>query len=851
MITFEAPEMLWLILPLVILTIYFLKGDTKTKIPLVRFIVFVLIIIALATPQVLTTHTVTDEEPNIVIISDETESMRLFEEGIGDRLYESLVPHTPTSLFRLTGERTAIGDSIVQHSRGNNQIVLISDGNSNHGKDIEDALEIASNTGTLVHYIKPNLIQNDISVQIKGEKTVLVDNENSFDIVITQAGNDEIRYKLEVYHGDSLIRSGTFDQSNKEKTISVSRTFRELGAHELRVEVTPINFESNSINNKFYKSIYAIPKPQVQFITDDTSSPLAEVILNLYDVSMRKELDNLDKRKALVLNNQHIDTFSESEVQQVEEFVREGGGLIVVGGDQSYNYGGYLNSSFEKILPVISTPEEYDGGRNIIMLLDISLSTFVHTLEDDVVTGEVTVYSNYASSAINIINDERLFNENLGLILFRDKSIPVTDGLVPLRYQSNRDRIVESINEETFETLKTQEVIALLYEQGRYETALDSALLDAKEWLKRESGDSTILIISDGDLASDKDKEQELYQKNLEIAQSMVDEGTNIVFVHIPPHEGAGPGQASDFMTELGLEENYVFTDSAIELGEITGLDYDAPDEDEPIDIDEWQLIEFNPNHFITRNTELAANISGFNAITPKPGADRVVRTETGESILTTWRYGLGRVVALTTDDGYGNGNRWSSELYADENARIISSSINWAIGNPYEEEGAILEASDKWLGTPTILQLTMYNQESVPRLTFNSQEIDMSMIGRNTYQGELSSDINDRSLIGVKHVSGYPIAINYPLEYRDIGINKDVAGHNGRTGLIEDYGGKVYTEEEAKATLLDDTREMSERTVTEPVDYKPYFILAALMLFLADVIMRRLKEVKRLRNQK
>ncbi|RQD89897.1 hypothetical protein D5R95_02000, partial [Methanosalsum natronophilum] len=647
------------------------------------------------------------------------------------------------------------------------------------------------------------------------------------------------------------IRSGTFDQSNKEKTISVSRTFRELGAHELRVEVTPINFESNSINNKFYKSIYAIPKPQVQFITDDTSSPLAEVILNLYDVSMRKELDNLDKRKALVLNNQHIDTFSESEVQQVEEFVREGGGLIVVGGDQSYNYGGYLNSSFEKILPVISTPEEYDGGRNIIMLLDISLSTFVHTLEDDVVTGEVTVYSNYASSAINIINDERLFNENLGLILFRDKSIPVTDGLVPLRYQSNRDRIVESINEETFETLKTQEVIALLYEQGRYETALDSALLDAKEWLKRESGDSTILIISDGDLASDKDKEQELYQKNLEIAQSMVDEGTNIVFVHIPPHEGAGPGQASDFMTELGLEENYVFTDSAIELGEITGLDYDAPDEDEPIDIDEWQLIEFNPNHFITRNTELAANISGFNAITPKPGADRVVRTETGESILTTWRYGLGRVVALTTDDGYGNGNRWSSELYADENARIISSSINWAIGNPYEEEGAILEASDKWLGTPTILQLTMYNQESVPRLTFNSQEIDMSMIGRNTYQGELSSDINDRSLIGVKHVSGYPIAINYPLEYRDIGINKDVAGHNGRTGLIEDYGGKVYTEEEAKATLLDDTREMSERTVTEPVDYKPYFILAALMLFLADVIMRRLKEVKRLRNQK
>jgi hypothetical protein len=164
---------------------------------------------------------------------------------------------------------------------------------------------------------------------------------------------------------------------------------------------------------------------------------------------------------------------------------------------------------------------------------------------------------------------------------------------------------------------------------------------------------------------------------------------------------------------------------------------------------------------------------------------------------------------------------------------------MNWLIGDPQVEEGAVLEADDTWFGTSAQLKLTMYD-EGVPTIKLDdSENIDLSLTGKNTY--EATTDIGQ---VGVHYISGYPIAVNYALEYRDVGINPDLAT------MILSNGGKTYTKREAQALLLQEARENSQKLIKETVSQKMYFILAALILFLLEVAIRRLREIKEMKAQ-
>jgi len=54
--------------------------------------------------------------------------------------------------------------------------------------------------------------------------------------------------------------------------------------------------------------------------------------------------------------------------------------------------------------------------------------------------------------------------------------------------------------------------------------------------------------------------------------------------------------------------------------------------------------------------------------------------------------FGLGRVVSFTTDNG-GVETQWASSVYSGENSRLISSMINWAIGDPRPKEDVEINA--------------------------------------------------------------------------------------------------------------------------------------------------------------
>ena len=66
---------------------------------------------------------------------------------------------------------------------------------------------------------------------------------------------------------------------------------------------------------------------------------------------------------------------AELNADTLRNYVGNGGGLVVVGGESSYDKGAYNNSPVEAILPIISRAGEFKGGRNIVILIDSSGST--------------------------------------------------------------------------------------------------------------------------------------------------------------------------------------------------------------------------------------------------------------------------------------------------------------------------------------------------------------------------------------------------------------------------------------------------------------------------------------------
>jgi len=232
-----------------------------------------------------------------------------------------------------------------------------------------------------------------------------------------------------------------------------------------------------------------------------------------------------------------------------------------------------------------------------------------------------------------------------------------------------------------------------------------------------------------------------------------------------------------------------------------------------------------NKNHYITADLDINASISGFNDVTPRAGALRLAALPEGKPVLTVWRYGLGRVAALSTDDG----SAWASSLYASPASQIISSTVNWAVGDPRPAED-LVEAEDGWKGTP--LSVTI---NSKARPSFNDVAAEVDKVGEGRYVATFTPNSS-----GIYYIGQYGLAVNYPLEYRDIGFNPDFSSQ------IMAGGGKVFTEEEARGSLIAEAERLSERIVQERVSRRDVLLLLAMLIILGEIIYRRINEMQR-----
>ncbi len=782
---FDNPYIVWAFIPISLALFYLARplNPGKTLLVVSRTLLVILMLLALAGPHSFELELVEEENPSLTIIADQTQSMELYPPGVASEIYTAFKDRTPVDIQYLKGDSTRLGDAVVQASRKHGNILLVTDGNSNQGKDLVDAVNLAASLNTTIFALKPIPLRKDLGVALEGNKKVIQNSKASFTALVSQVGDTGGDLKVTI--DGTVVVSKKITGSEK---IPFTYTFKTTGSHKIIAKITPSGEDLFPENNVYYKSVYVVPKPRVLLVPNSVS-PLSQVLRSLYQLETSNKLQNLENYGAVVLDDPAPEDLSEGEIEELADYlINTGGGLVVVGGDRAYtNY----KPEFESMLPVISGGGSPQSKTTAIVIVVDASGSVGHR------SGGTQKISVEKALAIQIV-DQISPRDYIGVLAFHNHVITVT----PLSRGKSKNTI--------------EKQIAGIRHGGQ--TYLLPALKEAGRLLKNFRGKGSIIIISDGRLTQASQQEGQVIN---EARRLLNDQGITTYTI------GVGSDTNTGFMKRLARNGGGIYF-QANEAKKFKLL-FGEPEEKKEKKGNGYPLVILDSNHFITQGLELDAKVYGYDPVTPKNIAQPLVMTENGKPILTVWRFGLGRVAALTTD----NGGSWSGALYTKPSSRLIASTINWAIGDPERASQLKIEAADTTTQSPIDLQVTAKRK---PGLAIDGKPITLSQTGEKTYQATLPPGSP-----GFRDISGYLVAVNYPAELEKLGWNP----------LLEELttatGGKTYTTlESLKNELLQDLKARSIRTEKTRKDKRYMFLEIAIILLLAEVAVRRINEIRR-----
>ncbi|OYT32661.1 hypothetical protein B6U93_01030, partial [Candidatus Woesearchaeota archaeon ex4484_78] len=459
----------------------------------------------------------------------------------------------------------------------------------------------------------------------------------------------------------------------------------------------------------------------------------------------------------------------------LNEFVADGNGLVVVGGENSYENGNYKGSLFESILPVtVGEAEKKKGDTIIAIVIDISGSTGTPF-------GRFKSTADFSKAAtIGIIRGLKP-ETRLAIVAFNSQAYLVSEPSM------------------VFEKKGIENVIARLRWGGS--TAASAGIMKAVQVISNFAGSKNIVFLSDGRPQNEA--------AALEAAKYAANLGIKIYSV------GVGPTTNEQFMMDLAEITNGIYFRATEEskLNIIFG-----PVDEEKAKSSTMDLVVLNSNHFITQNLDPEAAVYGFNQVVPKNAARMLITTITGEPILNVWRLGLGRIASVATDDG----SNWGSELLNKKNSKFWIRIVNWAIGDPERKSQAFIDAKDTRLGLPTEITVKSSVQPSAKGITFYKVDEDL-------YSGSVTPSDS-----GFQSVARAVFAVNYPLEYEMIGINPAMEI------ITQATGGKVFDKNDIQG-MIDFAKTKATRTISTRKYHRLPFVVAAIVLFLIEIFIRRI----------
>ncbi len=257
------------------------------------------------------------------------------------------------------------------------RVVLISDGNENSGSVLDEAEQYAA-AGVPLDVLPVEYEHRDEVVfeDLKAPATATTSETINLQMVLRS--QRQISGKILLYHNDTLVDlNGGADGAGYPVELQPGPNRREIpiplraaGPHRFQARFVPDDTAADTIveNNEGRAFTVVSGQGKVLILTsaqDATSDPSSAQILRraletekfvcVVDVAGATPIDHvrLLDYSVVILNNVAAGDLRDEEKQTLATYVRDlGGGLIMLGGEDSFGAGGWLGSPVEEVMPV-------------------------------------------------------------------------------------------------------------------------------------------------------------------------------------------------------------------------------------------------------------------------------------------------------------------------------------------------------------------------------------------------------------------------------------------------------------------------------------------------------------------
>jgi len=686
------------------------------------------------------------------------------------------------------------------------QIVLLTDGRQTAG----DVLQAASNRRVPISVV-PLPVRDEPEVQVaEATAPAEVRQGEPFYVEVVVSSNHDDEGFIDVYRGDILVSEGK--EPLKIRSGENRFRFRQSIDDESQTDyaVRIRGFKDTLLDNNAASAVvYAAGKPSILVVdTDVEQTNHFRWALEEQDMLVQvrpaegipRSLAELQKFDCLVLSNVPATAMSLAQMEIIRTYVEDlGGGLVMIGGDQSYGLGGYYKTTLEEILPVRSNFEKEKEKPSLAMVLVIDKSGSMG--------GEkIELAKDAAKGAAELLGPK----DQLGVIAFDGDSYWISE----LHSASDKGYIIDRIS--TIEA------------SGG--TAIYPGLSDAYEALVGASAKlKHVILLTDGH-STPGDFEG--------IASDMAAARITLSSVAV------GDGADQELLEQLAQTGGgrYYFCDDPNAVPQIFAK--------ETVEASKSAINELPFVPLTVRPTQVLSGLGldsapfllGYVMTRPKPTSEFILASEAGDPVLVWWRYGLGMTVAFTSDAK----SQWAAEWLTWPNFGPFWAQVIRHAMRKSESKGVFVEVErhgeDARVVVDSVDESGRYINEAETNLTLiepnlGRQDLKLVQTAPGRYEAKFTTPRSGSYHLELSQAKDGAttfrqtrgVVVGYPDELRlgppDEELMKRVAAASG--GTFKPSAAGVFN--------------LGTRMALRATPLWPYLLMAALVAFLIDVALRRI----------
>lgn len=754
-----------------------------------------------------------DDEAGLIVFGEDA----LLEQPLSNVRQLRAILSTPRSGNTNLEEAVRLALGLLPADSGR-RIVILSDGQATLGAT-ESAAELAAATGVEISYVQFSTDPGPEVLVTRFDAPAAVNAGQDFDLSISVEAEAATPATLTVFAGGQIIQRQEVNLQEGNNNFVLPLRGSGSGFRDFEVRVDPAGGDSFFQNNQLSTFSRVIGPPRLLLVTPNLDEianlrPALEQSGLSVDITRPEDLPidlvPLAQYDTVILANVPATRLTPRRMEILQAFVRDlGGGLVTIGGPDSYGPGGYFATPLEEALPLESQIRDQQRIPQLTIAYVIDRSGSMGAVGPSGVEN-----LELAKEAIIRSIDFLQPTDRAGVVSFD------SEGYWIANIQQVRDR------------LALQRLIATLRTGGGTDILAGMNLV-ATDIVNDPSQRKHIILLTDGgaDPTGLVELSRQLYQ-NYDITTSVIAIGAGgAPFLADMAREGGGNYHAVDIVEQIPtiftLETVLATRSYIVEEAFVPALSSSSP---------------------IMNGITSAPDLLGYVATSPKQTAEVILRGPEPyrDPLLATWQYGLGRSVAFTSDAA----SRWAGNWITWDNfVRFWSQAVRWTI----------TEGADANLESRVVME------GETARLIVDARDDSGDFLNGLNLQFSLVDPQREASLLNLRQVApGRYEATFRPGEegsylLRVTGTSGDgLTRYDQTAGWVMSYsaeysagnqgdGAALLTELAALTggrSLRDDpagvfAHNLEAQPVATPV--WPWLLLAALLLLPFDIAVRRL----------